>query len=93
MEEQFKPDKAKLEKAREKSLTFLKKREKWSIVLFCLAGDLFLDQAPCGVGDIDFPRLTSEIAVSVSLDPMPKGCRLFCRIVERLALGCHRPGQ
>lgn len=37
MDEQFKPDKAKLEMARETSLTFLKKRKKWSIVLFCLA--------------------------------------------------------
>jgi hypothetical protein len=38
MNEQFTPDKAKLETAREKSLTFLKKREKWSIILFCIAG-------------------------------------------------------
>jgi len=35
---QFKPDNAKLETAREQSLTFLKKRKQWSIVLFCLAG-------------------------------------------------------
>lgn len=37
MDEQFKPDKAKLEMAREKSLTFLKKRKKWAIILFCIA--------------------------------------------------------
>ena len=38
MNEQFKPDKAKLEMAREQSLTYLKKRKKWSIILLCLAG-------------------------------------------------------
>ena len=40
MDEQFKPDEAKLEMAREKSLTYLKKRKKWSIILLCLAGVL-----------------------------------------------------
>lgn len=38
MAEQFTHDESKLEKAREYSLTFLKKRKRWSVVLFWLAG-------------------------------------------------------